>query len=99
MKKSLLKLWREKIAQDTVEYALLLLLIALAGVASIKKLSNGVKNAYSNTASTITSGGGTTGGTSGGNNTTTTGGSSGGSSGGNNTTGGNNTGGNNGGNN
>ena len=64
MKKSLLRLWREKMAQDTFEYALLLLLLALAGVASIKKLSNGVKNTYSNTASTLKKG--SSGGSSGG---------------------------------
>jgi len=58
MKRFFLRLWKEQIAQDLVEYALILLLIALAAVTSIKTLSNGVKDAYSTTRSDVTAGGG-----------------------------------------
>ena len=58
MKKFLLRLWKEQIAQDLVEYALILLLIVLAAITSIKTLSNGVKKAYSTTSSDVRAGGG-----------------------------------------
>jgi Flp pilus assembly pilin Flp len=57
MRKLFLRLWKEEIAQDLVEYALILLLIVLAAVTSIRTLSNGVKNAYSTTSSDIRAGG------------------------------------------
>jgi Flp pilus assembly pilin Flp len=58
MKKLFLRIWKEQTAQDLVEYALILLLIALAAVTSIRTLSDGVKKAYSTTRSDVTAGGG-----------------------------------------
>lgn len=68
MKKFLLRLWKEKIGQDTTEYALLLLLLALAAITSMKTLANGIQNAYTNTGNAITTGGGGGGSNSGGSN-------------------------------
>ena len=55
MKKFLARLWKEQIAQDTTEYALILLMISLSAVAATKTLSNGIKGAYSNVGSNISS--------------------------------------------
>ena len=66
MKKFFLRVWKEKIAQDTTEYALLLLLLSLAAITSTKTLANGIKNAYSTTGSDVLSG--VNGGNNGGNN-------------------------------
>jgi len=57
MKKFFSRLWKEQIAQDLVEYALLLLLIALAAITSIRTLSSGIRNSYSTTSSDIRAGG------------------------------------------
>jgi Flp pilus assembly pilin Flp len=67
VKKILLRLWKEQVAQDLVEYALLLVLISLVLVASIKTLATGVGKVYSGAASNLTvSGGGGGGGNGGG---------------------------------
>jgi Flp pilus assembly pilin Flp len=66
MKKFFLRLWKEQLAQDTTEYALLLLLLALAAITSTKTLANGIKGAYSNVASNISSHTGGSGGGGGG---------------------------------
>jgi Flp pilus assembly pilin Flp len=67
VKKILLRLWKEQVAQDLVEYALLLVLVSLVLIASIKTLANGIGNVYSGAASNLTvSGGGGGGGGNGG---------------------------------
>jgi Flp pilus assembly pilin Flp len=58
MKKFFVRIWKEKKAQDLVEYALLLLLIALAVVTSMSTLANGIKNAYSTATSNVAAAGG-----------------------------------------
>ena len=50
MRKLLWRLWREEAGQDLTEYALLMVLIALAAVASMKTLANAISNVYSNAA-------------------------------------------------
>ena len=47
-------LWRAQIGQDMIEYALLLMLVALGTVSSSKSLSSTIKNTYSGIGSTIT---------------------------------------------
>ncbi len=54
MKKLLSRLWREQQGQDLVEYALLLVLIALIAVASITTVGQAVSNAFSNAAANLT---------------------------------------------
>ncbi len=54
MKKLLLRLWREEEGQDLVEYALLLVLIALIAVASVTTVGLAVSNAFSNAAQNLT---------------------------------------------
>jgi Flp pilus assembly pilin Flp len=56
MKKFFMRLWKEQKAQDLTEYALLLVLIALAAITSMKTLSNGIQNAYSTVASNVAAG-------------------------------------------
>jgi len=55
-------LWKEENGQDMVEYALLLLFIALMLVAATKSLSGAIQNAFgtiTNSVSAATTGGGT----------------------------------------
>jgi Flp pilus assembly pilin Flp len=67
MKKSLLRLWKEDVAQDLIEYALLLLLVGLGAVSALRGAGLKVANAYSGAATTITvNGGGNGGGDNGG---------------------------------
>ncbi len=54
MKKLLRRLWHEEEGQDLVEYALLLVLLALAAIAAMKNLASGINTAYSNAASNLT---------------------------------------------
>ncbi|HWF14467.1 MAG TPA: hypothetical protein VG272_12065 [Candidatus Acidoferrales bacterium] len=60
MKKILLRLWKEQVAQDLVEYALLLVLVSLVLVASLRTLGVGVTKVYSGAATNlaVTGGGG-----------------------------------------
>jgi Flp pilus assembly pilin Flp len=46
-------LWHDQSGQDLTEYALLLVLVALACITSIKTISNGIKDVYSNAASNL----------------------------------------------
>jgi pilus assembly protein Flp/PilA len=55
MKQLLQRLWRDEAGQDLTEYALLVVLIALAAVASMKALATAISNVYSNAASNLTS--------------------------------------------
>jgi pilus assembly protein Flp/PilA len=54
MKNILLRLWNEEAGQDLVEYALLVVLIALAAVVSMKALATAVSTVYSTAASNLT---------------------------------------------
>ena len=54
MKTLLKRLWQEDEGQDLVEYALLLVLMALAAVGSIGGLANAVNNTYANAANKLT---------------------------------------------
>jgi len=49
-----LSLWQDEEGQDLTEYALLLVLISLAAVASLGTLANAINNAFSNAASNLT---------------------------------------------
>ncbi|MBI3670386.1 MAG: Flp family type IVb pilin [Acidobacteria bacterium] len=49
------RLWREEQGQDLTEYALLMVLVALAALTSMKTLANTVSNVFSNAASTFAS--------------------------------------------
>ena len=52
--RTLKHLWREQVGQDMIEYALLLMLVALGSVASSKSLSGTIGNTYTGMGSTIT---------------------------------------------
>ncbi len=53
MKQMLRRLWKEEQAQDLTEYALLLVLIALAAVISMKTLANAINAVFSNAATSL----------------------------------------------
>jgi Flp pilus assembly pilin Flp len=53
MRKLLARLWKEQKGQDLVEYALVLLMIALMIIASTTKLSQTIQNAYAGIANTV----------------------------------------------
>jgi pilus assembly protein Flp/PilA len=65
MKALTLRLWRDEQAQDLTEYALLLVLIALAAVASVQTVANAITSIFNSTAANLstTAGGGAGGGT------------------------------------
>jgi pilus assembly protein Flp/PilA len=54
MKALALRLWHEEAGQDLTEYALLLVLIALAAIVSMKTLANAISNVFSNAATNLT---------------------------------------------
>ncbi len=53
MKELLLSLWREEAGQDLTEYALLIVLIALAVLAAMRGLALAISTAYSNAATSV----------------------------------------------
>ena len=53
MKNFMTRLWKEEEGQDLTEYALLLVLIALAAVAVMGTLGNAINNVFSSGASTL----------------------------------------------
>jgi pilus assembly protein Flp/PilA len=55
MRNLLSRLWREEEGQDLVEYALLLVLIALVAIAAITTVGKAVSNVFSNAATNLTS--------------------------------------------
>ena len=55
MKEMLLRLYREEAGQDLTEYALLMVLVALAAVTTMKTLASTISNVFSNAASSLTS--------------------------------------------
>jgi len=55
VKELLSRLWQEESGQDLTEYALLLVLIALAAIVSMQTLANAISNVFSNAAVNLTS--------------------------------------------
>jgi pilus assembly protein Flp/PilA len=53
--KVLLRFWKEEEGQDLVEYALLVVLIALGAVAAMHTLASAISDAFSNAAENLTS--------------------------------------------
>lgn len=55
MQRILKHLWREESGQDLVEYALLIVLVALGAVVAMKSLASAISNAFSSAAANMTS--------------------------------------------
>ncbi|MGH9690939.1 MAG: Flp family type IVb pilin [Candidatus Acidiferrales bacterium] len=53
MKNFLTRLWKEEEGQDLTEYALLLVLIALAAVAALGSVSSAIKSVFTNAAANL----------------------------------------------
>ena len=51
-----MRLWKEEEGQDLTEYALLLVLIALAAVAAMKGLSTSINGVFSTASASLTAG-------------------------------------------
>jgi pilus assembly protein Flp/PilA len=54
MKTLLSRLWKEEEGQDLTEYALLLVLIALASMAALTPLATAINKVFANAASNLT---------------------------------------------
>jgi Flp pilus assembly pilin Flp len=54
MKTMLARLWKEEEGQDLTEYALLLVLIALASMAALTPLATAINTVFANAASNLT---------------------------------------------
>ena len=54
MKHSLLRLWHEESGQDLTEYALLLVLLALAAVGSLSALATAINTVFSKAVTNLT---------------------------------------------
>jgi Flp pilus assembly pilin Flp len=57
MKTMLAGLWKEEEGQDLTEYALLLVLIALASMAALTPLATAINTVFANAASNLTASG------------------------------------------
>jgi pilus assembly protein Flp/PilA len=55
MRKLLLRLWTEESGQDLTEYALLVVLLALAAIVAMNSLGAAINNVFSVAASNLTS--------------------------------------------
>ena len=55
MRTLLSRLWLEEAGQDLTEYALLMVLIALASIAAMNSLAGAISNVYSNAATNLSS--------------------------------------------
>jgi pilus assembly protein Flp/PilA len=55
MKNILRHLWQDEEGQDLTEYGLLLVLVALAAIATMKTLASALSNVFSNAASSLSS--------------------------------------------
>jgi pilus assembly protein Flp/PilA len=53
MKLLLTRLWKEEEGQDLTEYALLLVLLSLAAVATLNALAGAIQNVFSNAAANL----------------------------------------------
>lgn len=56
MKNLLVRLWKEEEGQDLTEYALLLVLIALASMAALTPLATAINGVFSNAAKNLSAG-------------------------------------------
>lgn len=56
MKKYLVRLWKEEEGQDLTEYALLLVLIALAAISTLGTLAATINNVFSTATTTLSTG-------------------------------------------
>jgi pilus assembly protein Flp/PilA len=54
MKNLMIRLWKEEEGQDLTEYALLLVLLSLAAIASLSTLANAINSAFSKAATNLT---------------------------------------------
>jgi pilus assembly protein Flp/PilA len=54
MKNLFRKLWKDEEGQDLVEYALLVVLVALGAVAAMTNLASGISDAFSNAVAQLT---------------------------------------------
>ena len=54
MKSILARLWNDEEAQDLTEYALLLVLVALAAIGSLGTLAQAINNTFSQAATNLT---------------------------------------------
>ncbi len=54
MKELVMRLWREEEGQDLTEYALLLVLLSLAAVATLGTLAGAINNVFSNAVGNLT---------------------------------------------
>jgi Flp pilus assembly pilin Flp len=54
MQKLLLRLWIEESGQDLTEYALLVVLLALAAIVAMQSLGTAINTVFSNAASNLT---------------------------------------------
>ena len=54
MKNLFVRLWKEEEGQDLTEYALLVVLLALAAVTGMKSLANAISNTFSAAGSNLT---------------------------------------------
>ncbi|MGB7752436.1 MAG: hypothetical protein WCF88_12870, partial [Candidatus Acidiferrales bacterium] len=57
MKTMLVRLWKEEEGQDLTEYALLLVLIALASMAALTPLAGAINNVFANAATNLSGAG------------------------------------------
>ena len=55
MKKLMIRLWKEEEGQDLTEYALLLVLIALAAITVMSNLGSAINQVFSSGSSTLNS--------------------------------------------
>lgn len=53
MKHRIASLWKEEKGQDLTEYALLLVLVSLAAIATLGTLANAIINVFSNAAANL----------------------------------------------
>jgi len=53
MKNLFARLWKEEEGQDLTEYGLLLVLVALAAIATMKALASALSNVFSNAAGSL----------------------------------------------
>jgi pilus assembly protein Flp/PilA len=54
MKNLMIRLWKEQEGQDLTEYALLLVLLSLAAVASLSALANAINGVFSQAVTNLT---------------------------------------------
>lgn len=53
MNKKLMQLWRDEAGQDLTEYALLMVLVALAAVTTMGTLATAISNVFKNAAANL----------------------------------------------